>query len=71
MRIEEAALRPPPAGIIVFCRGVAVSLMVSFVEFVHGSRTLFRIVTAIKSKERCIRKLMRALAFAASSVVGV
>ena len=43
-----------PACIIVFCWGVAVSLMVSVVELIHGSGTHFRIVTAIKCKEKPI-----------------
>ena len=53
MRGEEAALLPASASIVV-CWGVAVSLMVSFVELIHGSRTHFRIVTAIESKEKPI-----------------
>jgi hypothetical protein len=51
---KEAAALPPPASIIVFCWGVAVSLKVSIVELLHCGSTHFRIVTAIKSKEKPI-----------------
>ena len=54
MRVGEAALLPACASIIVFCWGVVVSLMVSVVELIHGGGTHFRIVTAIKSKEKPI-----------------
>jgi len=57
VRVEEAAATSAPrrlACITVFCWGEAVSLDVSFVQFVHGNSPHVGIVTAIKSKEKPI-----------------
>jgi hypothetical protein len=51
---KEAAALLRPASIIIFCWGVAVSLKVSIVELIHCGGAHFRIVTAIKSKEKPI-----------------